>query len=534
MTTATVSEAESETATSRAAGPRTSLRRAAINGATLVAIGFGVGQVIKLFSSIILTRLIHPEVYGLMDLAISCMVGIHLFSDLGINPCVVQSRRGEEPAFLRTAWTVQLIRSVFIGLVAAAIAWPVAYLYDRPILFYVLPVIGSLTIAEAFMSLGTFVLTRRVERGLLVLLELLHGAISLVLTILFIYLMRPGPFLEVWHRSRPSLGLDVSLVWAPVLAQLASRTLLALFSHAILPGPSSRLALERDSVKEMLGFAKWVFFSTILTFLGTQIDRFMVPKLAGFDSAGLYGRALGLLGIASGIVLTFNTSVIYPILGRLHLEGRTLADEYPKIHRVLALMAAVVISGLITTGPALTRILYPAEYQDVGWLLQILAVGAWFQMIQDFIGSALLASGRRKAFVVPNAVRAIAMAVVLVPCWWLGKQLGQGNLVGLVVGWVVVNVMAFGSAIRVARASHIRVLRHDLLMTALLGAVTLVGSWLGALAARQLGVATPTSRGGWIVQFLVIGTTTAAVWAGILAWFWRRGAFAMLRRKPAG
>jgi len=512
---------------------RHSVKRLALNGATYVALGFGAGQIIKLLSSIILTRLIHPEVYGLMDLAISCMVGIHLFSDIGINPCVVQSKHGEAPVFLRTAWTLQVLRSLLIAVMASLIAWPVARFYHRPILLFVLPVIGSISIIEAFNALGTFVLTRRVQRGRLVLLETLSGLFSLLLTVLFVYIMRPGPFMEVWRHERQSLGLDESLIWATILGTLIARFLVMLLSHLILPGPRSRFQLDRDSLKEMMGFAKWVFFSTILTFLGTQIDRFIVPKLAGFEAAGLYGRALGLLGICTGLISTFNSSVIYPIFGRLQNEGQSLADYYPKTHKILSIIGAIVMSGLIATGPSLCRILYPAEYTAVGSLLQIFALGAWFQMLQDFIGSGMLASGRRRAFVLPNAIKAIAMFALLLPAWWLAKHFGYNDLVGIVVGWVAINVATYLSAIFLARANGIQVWKNDLTMTAILVALSLAGLKLGHILSSWLGTATPDSRWVWFLQFLVMGTTTVGVWTLFLVFTWRRGTFNMLKRSRA-
>jgi len=538
MSTAAVSEIENEQPAQDAGSEETeakeaqrqSIKRLAVSGATVVAVGFGIGQVIKLLSSIILTRLIHPEVYGLMDLATSCMVGIHLFSDLGINPCVVQSKRGEEPIFLRTAWTIQVLRSVVIAIVSILIAWPISHFYHRPILLFLLPVIGSISIVEALTSIGSFVLTRKVLRGRLMLLELLASVFTLILTILLIYFMRPEGVMEVWHRVRPSLGLDENLVWAVVLGMLGARFIVMLLSHGILPGPTPRFVLDRSSAKEMMGFAKWVFFSTILTFIGTQIDRFLVPKLAGFEAAGLYGRALGLLGISTGIISSFNVTVIYPIFGRLQNEGQDITDYYPKIHRILSILGAIVMSGLIATGPSVTRVLYPAEYSSVGWLLQIFAIGAWFQMLQDFLGSGMLASGRRRAFVLPNAVRAISMFLLLVPCWWLGRYFGYGDLVGIVLGWVAINLATYLSATLLARASGLRVWPGDLFMTVLLGAISVTGLKAGGVLSSLLGAAAPETRWGWLAHFLIMGTTTTLVWGVFLLIAWRRGTFDMLKR----
>jgi hypothetical protein len=55
------------------------------------------------------------------------MVGLAMFSDLGLRQSIVQSRRGDEPAFLNTAWALQILRGVVLWAIAvAASAWSLA------------------------------------------------------------------------------------------------------------------------------------------------------------------------------------------------------------------------------------------------------------------------------------------------------------------------------------------------------------------------------------------------------------------------
>ena len=53
-----------------------------------------------------------------------------MFSDLGLRQSIVQSRRGAEPAFLNTAWALQILRGLALWLIALAIALGV-YLADH-------------------------------------------------------------------------------------------------------------------------------------------------------------------------------------------------------------------------------------------------------------------------------------------------------------------------------------------------------------------------------------------------------------------
>jgi len=73
--------------------------------------GYGLGQVIRLGSNLIMTRLLVPEMFGVMAIATMVTVILGMLSDIGLRQNIVRSPRGDDPAFLDTAWTVQVLRN---------------------------------------------------------------------------------------------------------------------------------------------------------------------------------------------------------------------------------------------------------------------------------------------------------------------------------------------------------------------------------------------------------------------------------------
>lgn len=72
------------------------LKQRAMNSGSWVAIGLIVSQVIRLLSNLVLTRLLVPEMFGVMAIVSVFMMGISMFSDVGLQQNIVQSKRGEE------------------------------------------------------------------------------------------------------------------------------------------------------------------------------------------------------------------------------------------------------------------------------------------------------------------------------------------------------------------------------------------------------------------------------------------------------
>ncbi|HJV94926.1 MAG TPA: oligosaccharide flippase family protein, partial [Albitalea sp.] len=106
----------------------TTLRQRVIHAGSWAVGGHVLGQAIRLGGNLILTRLLVPEAFGLMAIVYVLMIGFALFSDLGIGANIVQNPRGEDPSFLNTAWTVQIVRGIVIWVLSllSAVALPVA------------------------------------------------------------------------------------------------------------------------------------------------------------------------------------------------------------------------------------------------------------------------------------------------------------------------------------------------------------------------------------------------------------------------
>src|SRR6187455_1191565 len=77
--------------------------------------GHGLGTVIRLVSNLVMTRLLVPEMFGVMAIVLTISMILGMFSDIGLSQNIVQSPRGDEPEFLDTAWVVQIVRGFVLG-----------------------------------------------------------------------------------------------------------------------------------------------------------------------------------------------------------------------------------------------------------------------------------------------------------------------------------------------------------------------------------------------------------------------------------
>src|SRR5947207_1886174 len=84
--------------------------------------GYAAGQVLRLVGNLIVTRLLAPDMFGLMAIATMITVTLTLLSDFGTRENIVQSPHGNDPAFLDTAWVVQIVRGFVLWSLALVVS----------------------------------------------------------------------------------------------------------------------------------------------------------------------------------------------------------------------------------------------------------------------------------------------------------------------------------------------------------------------------------------------------------------------------
>jgi O-antigen/teichoic acid export membrane protein len=145
--------------------------------------GFALAQVIRFGTNLVMTRLLVPEMFGVMAIAHTVMIGLVLFSDLGLRLNVIQSRRGNDPVFLNTAWVTQILVGSLLALGAVVVAsllalanhlglLPPESAYAAPVLPYVIAALGSTLLLAGFESTRSAESSRRLALGRLIQVQL--------------------------------------------------------------------------------------------------------------------------------------------------------------------------------------------------------------------------------------------------------------------------------------------------------------------------------------------------------------------------
>ena len=373
--------------------------RREFSGTIWTGLRIGIDAVLRLGSSLVLSRLLFPEAFGLMALVNVLMAGLAMFSDIGLATSVVQSPHGDEPVFLRTAWTLQVARGLLLTVCAAAFAPLMASVYAQPELLQLIPVAGASAALGGFASISLLRMQRQLKIRSLMMIDLMSQTLALAVMV-------------VWTIVHPT-------VWALVVGTLVGALMKTILSHVLYRAESLGFGWDAGAVHELLHFGKWIFLSTIAFFLAGQADRLIFGRLLSLAMLGVYGIAATLAALPTQMVWSVGLSVLLPTFSRQVQSGGSLVAEYRRVQLPVLLAGALPVACLAACGPELISVLYDKRYADAGWMLQLLSLGIWLQVPQATSANALLAVGRPRWMAIGNWTKLAAMLALLPLGYWL-------------------------------------------------------------------------------------------------------------------
>jgi O-antigen/teichoic acid export membrane protein len=380
-------------------------KKLAIKGVAWTIISYGSSQIIRFGSNLILTRLLLPELFGLVGLAYVFIIGINLFSDIGLGPSIVQNKRGEDRQFLNTAWTLQVIRSIFIWICLIIITKPVASFYEEPRLLLLIPVIGINSLIGGFKSTSTASLERKMAVKKVVIFELVIQMVSTTVMIVWAW----------FDRS----------VWAIVAGGFTGALMEVVWSHFLLPGKSNRFAWDKEAAKEIFSYGKWIFLSTAVFFLCSQADRLILGKIFTLTMLGIYGIAFTLGDMPRQVIIAISGRVIFPSISMLaELPREELRAKILNNRKLILIPLAVGLAIFVSFGDQLILILYRKEYEAASWMMPILALGIWHTTLYSIMGSCLLAVGKSQYQAMGNLLTFVNLCISIPLAYHLKGNLG--------------------------------------------------------------------------------------------------------------
>ena len=392
-----------------------SLKKKTIFSSVIVAGGHMTSLLIRFAGNLVLTRLLVPEMFGLMALVQTVIVGANLFSDMGIGQNIINHKKGADPRFQNTVWTCIFIRSFLLSGLIALLAYPAAYFWNNPQLGPMIIVVGLSYSLLSFESTAHWLLTREVQN-----LRVEVANISA-------QLLNVGAIIVV--------AIYWKSVWVLVLATLLNAVVKVFFSYLMLPGHRNWFAWDREAAKDIVRFGVWIFISSGVAFILGYADKVMLGRMITAAELGVYSIAYGLASMGIQVINKLANNTLFPVYSRLAEQGaEVLRYNIFRIRAGLFAFTLPAVCLLAVFGDQVIRVLYTEAYHEAGWMLKLMAIGVVGMVVNQSMTGVLLAKRDSKRYMIMQSVRAILyVGSMLIGAWY-------GGLYGLIMGMILAQI----------------------------------------------------------------------------------------------
>ncbi|MEB6589179.1 MULTISPECIES: oligosaccharide flippase family protein [Pseudomonas] len=379
----------------------TSLRKRAMTAGSWNLVSQVASQVMRLGGNLIMARLLLPEMFGVMLIATTVSVLLHLLSDVGLRQNIIQSHRGDDPQFLNTAWTVQIIRGfvlfaltllLALGAWLAQVAelWPADSTYAAPVLPLVLAVTGLSALIWGFQSTKIDVAVRTFQQKRVVLVDLGSQVAGLVVMLV--------------------LGYLTHSIWALVVAGLVSAVVWTVLGHTALEGHDNQLQWDRSALTELIVFGRWILLSSMVGVLAMYGDRMWFGASMTAAQLGVYSIAVLILGAVQTALMKVVGSVALPAFSEAARadDRERLKALYHRFRLLVDLLVLFICGGFLTASPLLIGWLYDERYSEAGPMLAILSL-SFLTLRYTLAHQVWIALGLTKYQAMDNIIRLVSL-----------------------------------------------------------------------------------------------------------------------------
>lgn len=385
----------------------------ALGGVKWTLATYVVNKVITFATTIVLARLLTPEDFGLVALAVLVIGIVGVFGDLGFGAAQV-IRQDLSRSDQRTVFTVTLGSAMVVAVVVAAGAPLAALAFDEPRLTVVLAVLAVNTLPTGVGWFFETVLQRELEFA-----RRFVAATAQALT---------------WACVGIGSAVAGAGVWSLVAAQIASTLVYALVLMRVSPyrvGPGFDRTLARDLFATGRGFLAQGGAS----FLAQNADFLAVGQVRGAADLGVYSVAYRLGDLPHKAIADPVAKVSFPAWARMRSRGEDLASAYTGVVRLLALATFPIGMVLSATAEPFVLLVYGDRWRPMIDVLVVLGLWAACRPGESLAGWLLNAAGQAGA-----VGRVLSLSLLwLVPALFAAAQLGGiATVAGVMLAQAVV------------------------------------------------------------------------------------------------
>ena len=312
--------------------------------------------------TIIIARLLMPELFGLYNLALTTIGIFAVISDLGISSTLIRflsreltKKKPNTQGYYNHLLKIKFLLTLFASLILILSSYWIANIYYNKPIFYALLDGGLYLFITSFLSFFESIYQSFNNFKKSLIRESIFQALRLIIIPLIIIF---------------SLEFSENILLLNILLGLSFCYLIALIFLFIKRPILSGKNLNKEQKKQVNKFILPLTATALSGVFFVSIDKIMLGHFVSAEFIGYYAAAFSLIGAVMGF-LSFS-GALFPIFSRL--SGKKLERGFRKSIKLVLPFSFIIILITLIFSPLIIKIIYGAQYSLSINLLRALSI----------------------------------------------------------------------------------------------------------------------------------------------------------------
>lgn len=332
-----------------------------------------VNRGIGLVSTVILARLLYPEDFGLVAMAMVGIGFLEVFTHTGVDLALIRMREPTRRHF-DSAWTLEIGLGFALGALLVLLAPLAGSYFDEPRVVAVIRFLALRAVIGGFENVGVINFRRDLDFSREFRFEVYKKLLNFVITVVLAVILRS--------------------YWALVISMVAGRFFAVALSYVLHP---FRPRLDTSCIREIWSFSGWLVVSRVGRYLSRKTDELIVGGFAGTSAMGNYHVAAEVATAPTDELVLPMARGLYPVYAKISDQPERIAHAFRNVVSVVSLLCISAGLGMYVVADEMVRVVFGAKWIGAVPLVRWLAVYGALAGVVGTFETFLTVTGRVRA-----------------------------------------------------------------------------------------------------------------------------------------
>ena len=322
-------------------------------------------MLVTLVVTMVMARILSPENFGVVAIAMVAINFLNIFSSMGIGPAIIQ-RKDLSDNDINHIYSFSVYVAILLSILLFFASWPIASYYENAILKSVCQILCINVFFSTINMVPTALMSKHKRFKEMAIRSLVLSIISGVVSVVGAY-----------------YGLGIySLLITPILSAIG------LYMYNIHYYPVTfHIRFSFEPLRKIYSYSIYQFAFQFVGFFSLNLDRLIIGKSISPVSLGYYDKAHTLVKLPLSSLSGIVTPVLHPFLSDYQTEIGIIRNGHNKIVKLLTSISLPITVILYFCGSELIEVLFGSQWGKSVMTFQILTLSLTPNMILSTSGA---------------------------------------------------------------------------------------------------------------------------------------------------